>query len=155
MKTNRIMVVMAILLIAGCFSTELVAQEAIKALVKRCETMNNVNISIVRNKNKDTKEVSRSITSIDFSNNDALTKEFVAAFEKERNQADQEMENRSNGKVNSLYYTFGNTTYSFSVNEDGRVSVSVIEKNDDFKYERPERPERPEKREKPEQPERL
>lgn len=130
MKTNRLISIVVIFVIAGCFSTELVAQEAIKALVKRCETMNNVDVNIVRRKNKDSKELNRSIINISFNNNEALVQEIVAAFNKDRNAADEEMENRSNGKVNNLTLRFGQTRYSFTQSNNGDASISVIEQEE-------------------------
>lgn len=133
MKTNRLMVVL-VLLITGCFSMDLAAQETLKALVKKCETMKDVNVNIVRNKDKNTRKVTQVITSISFSDNDRLVKEILAAFQKDKNQADQEIENRTNGKVNNLFYRFGSTSYSFSEGEDGAGSLSIIDKSD-YKYE--------------------
>ena len=127
MNTNRLIVVL-ILFIAGCFSMELSAQEALKALVKKCENMGNVNLSIVRNKNKETKKVTQVITGISFNNNEALVKEILAAFNNDKDMADQEIEDRTNGRINSLFYSFGSTSYSFSVDENGNGSLSVIDK---------------------------
>ncbi|MDH6306505.1 putative membrane-anchored protein [Parabacteroides sp. PF5-5] len=132
MKTKRLIVV-AILLIAGSLSTELFAQDAIKALVQKCENMENVNVNIVRNRNKETRKVERTITSISFSNNEALVNEFIAAFNKDKEMTDQEIENRSNGKVNNIFYRFGNTSYSFTQGEEGSGSISIIERSDNKK----------------------
>lgn len=137
MKTSRLFAV-AILLIAGSLSINVSAQEALKAVVKKCETMESVSINIVRNKDKGTKELTRSIINISFSNNEALVKEFVAAFNKDREQADQEIENRENGKINRLMLKFGNTRYSFSQEDTGSGSISVIENGDnEFKWSKP------------------
>lgn len=120
-------IVVAIILVAGSFSSEVFAQEALKALVKKCENMENVNINVVRNKNKETREMERVITNINFDGNQALVNEFIAAFEKDRGMADQEIENKSNGKITNMFYKFGNVSYSFSQNDEGGASVSVME----------------------------
>lgn len=130
MKTKQLIAVL-VLFIAGGFSMDLSAQETLKALVVKCENMENVNVNIVRNKDKETKKVSRVITSISFSNNDALVKEILAAFNRDKDVADQEIENRSNGRVNNLFYRFGSTSYSFSEDGNGSGSLSVIAKADE------------------------
>lgn len=130
MKTSQLIAVLA-LFIAGSFSMDLSAQETLKALVKKCENMENVNVSIVRNKDKTTRKVSQVITSISFSNNEELAKEILAAFNKDKDVADQEIENRSNGRVNNLFYRFGSTSYSFSEDGNGGGSLSVIDKGNE------------------------
>ncbi|MDR2919154.1 MAG: DUF5024 domain-containing protein [Tannerella sp.] len=130
MKTSQLIVVL-VLLVAGCFSMDLSAQETLKALVKKCENMENVNVNIVRNKDKTTRKVSKVITSISFSNNEVLVKEILAAFNKDKDMADQEIENRSNGRVNNLFYRFGSVSYSFSEDGNGSGSLSVIGKGDE------------------------
>lgn len=127
MKTKSLLVT-AILLIAGSLSG-LSAQETLKALVKKCESMENVNVNMVRSRNKETKQLERNITTISFSNNQALVNEIVAAFEKDKDLADQEIENRSGGKVTNMFYRFGNASYSFSQNEEGGGSLSIIERD--------------------------
>ena len=126
MKTNRLFITV-VLIITGGFFANISAQEAIKALAKKCESMDNVSVSVVKNRNKETKNVSQIITSISFKNDDALKKEILAAFEKDREMADQEVESRGNGKFNSLFYSFGNTQCSYSEDKNGNVSFSIIE----------------------------
>ncbi len=129
---KKSLILIAIMLIAGSISTEVFAQEAIKALVKKCENMQNVNINIVRSRNKDTKKLERVVKNISFSNDKILADEFIAAFEKDREMADKEIENMSNGKLDNLFYRFGNSSYSFSYDkEGGSVSITVIEREDD------------------------
>lgn len=133
MKAKNVIVV-AILLIAGSFSTEVFAQETLKALVKKCETMENVNINVVRNRDKETRKMKRMIVNISFNNNPALLKEFIDAFEKDKEMADQEISNSANGKITNMFYRFGNVSYSFSQNEGGGGSISVIEKEEEENY---------------------
>lgn len=130
MKTSQLITVL-VLFIAGGFSMDLSAQEALKALVKKCENMENVNVSIVRNKDKTTRKVSQVMTGVSFSNNEALVKEILAAFNQDKDMADQEIEDRSNGRVKSLYYSFGSTSYSFSEDGNGGGSLSVIKNGDE------------------------
>lgn len=142
MKTNRL-IAAVILLAAGSMTMHVSAQEAIKAIIKKCESMENVNMNTVRNKDSQTKKLTRSIVNINFSNNEALAKEVIAAFNKDREAADQEMENRQNGKVNNLMLKFGDTRYSFSQGKEGHVSISVIEREDSERESKIARPQRP------------
>jgi hypothetical protein len=127
MKT-RSLIAAAILLITGSLTADLFAQETLKALVKKCENMDNIDINIVRDRNKETREIQRVITSISFSGNQALANDFIAAFDKDKGTADQEIENKSNGKITNIFYRFGDISYSFSQDDDGSISISVIEK---------------------------
>lgn len=128
MKANRLLVI-AILIAAG--SLHVSAQENLKALIQKCEKMESVNINIIRNRDEETKKLTRTITNISFRNNEALLNEFITAFEKDREMADQEIENKSGGKIKNIFYRFGNTNYSFSVGEDGSASISVIDNKED------------------------
>lgn len=131
MNMKKVLVV-AMLLLIGSFTLDAVAQEAIKALVKKCENMESVNISTVRDRNKETKKVSRSVISISINKSDtALINEFIAAFEKDKIYADKEIENKTKGEVSSLFYQFGNTSYSLSLSKSGSASVSIIQKGED------------------------
>lgn len=125
MKTKKLIAILS-LIISGGFFMDLPAQETLKALVKKCENMNDVQVSIVRDKDKSTRKVRQVITSISFKNNPGLVKEILNAFEKDKDMADQEIENRSNGRIN-LFYQFGSTSYSFSEGGEESASLSVIE----------------------------
>ncbi|MDR1203802.1 MAG: DUF5024 domain-containing protein [Tannerellaceae bacterium] len=135
MKTRNLIAV-AILLITGSLATDLFAQETLKALVKKCENMENVSVNVVRNRNKETREMQRAITNISFNSNQALVNEFIAAFDKDKEMADQEIENKSNGKITNIFYRFGDVSYSFTQGDNGGASISVMENNDRKKRER-------------------
>ncbi|MDR1676473.1 MAG: DUF5024 domain-containing protein [Tannerella sp.] len=124
---KRWMAVMALLLAGGAWM-EPAAQETIDALVKKCESLDKVKVNIVRNRDPETKEVTRSIVSIliPLQSHQALIDGFVAAFQKEKENAEQELENRENGKLISLFYRFEKKSYSLSMN-NGEAVVSIIE----------------------------
>ena len=132
MKTNRLFITV-VLIITGSFFMNISAQEALKAIVKKCESMDNVNLNIVRNRDKETKKVTRVITSINFKDNEALKKEILSAFEKDRDMADKEIENRQSGRISNMFFRFGQVSYSFSESESGMFSLSVIENYSDKK----------------------
>jgi hypothetical protein len=53
--------------------------------------------------------------------------EFIAAFEKDREMADQEIESRADGEIKELYYRFGGVSYTLE-NKGEESSITVIEK---------------------------
>jgi hypothetical protein len=127
MKTRHLIAVV-ILLLTGSLATDLYAQETLKALVKKCENMENVDVDVIRRRNKETKKLEQVITEVSFSNNQALVNEIIAAFDKDKEMADQEIEEKSNGKIKELFYRFGGDTYSFSQDDGGRGSITLIER---------------------------
>lgn len=134
MKT-KIKLLFGLTWLLGIFSIEASAQDAIKALIKKCESMETVDINIVRTRDRNTKEV-RSITTLQIESNPALVKEFQdtfqktydADFSKNKDAADQEIITRRGGKIVTLMYKYDNITYRFSVKDDGNsAEVSVWE----------------------------
>jgi hypothetical protein len=134
MKTKHV-IVTAILLIAGGFSMQATAQEALNALVRKCETLDSVDTNIVRSRDKETKQLNRSITDLTIRNNEALVNEFTAAFKKEEENATQAIENKQGGKTVSFFYRFDNVDFSFSIQDKGNATVSVIENKGETKAE--------------------
>jgi hypothetical protein len=135
MKTkSRILI--AIALFAGFTAENLNAQEAVKALIKKCETMETVDINTIRSRDPETKELLRSIVSINVRSNPSLVKDFQNAFqadyqnaEKSKGAADREVITRRGGKIVNLMYTYGNTSYNFSVTDESNATISVVEGN--------------------------
>jgi hypothetical protein len=131
---------MVLMLLAEFFSAEAYAQEAIKALIKKCETMETVDINIVLRRNKDTKKVIRSVITLQIKSNPALVKEFQDAFQKvsgndfskSQDAPDREIITRRGGKIVNLMYTYGNVSYDFTVEPNGQnARVGVTERNEE------------------------
>jgi hypothetical protein len=133
MKTRNL-IVATILLIAGGFSVSASAQETIKALVEKCKTMENLDVSVVRNKNQETKKVEKEIVTVRFQNNEALVKDFIAAFNKDKVAANLEIENSVNGSKELFYRFDNNDSCSFSQDGKGGVTVSIIQGDKDYIY---------------------
>jgi uncharacterized protein (DUF3084 family) len=133
MKTRNL-IVTGFLLIAGGLSMSVSAQETIKALVEKCKTMENMDVNVLRSKNKETKKVEKEVVSIRFKNNETLLKEFVAAFNKDKDAANQELEYTVNGSK-ELNYRFDNVSCSLSQDGKGGVTVSIIQDDKIYKYE--------------------
>jgi hypothetical protein len=129
MKVKKRWIAVITLLLAGGVGMKSAAQESIDALVKKCDSLENVEINIVRNRHPETKELTRSIVNITIpASNQALIDDFLAAFHKEREQAKTEMENRNAGKTVSLFYRFDKKSYSFSLSSR-HASVRIIYKD--------------------------
>ena len=131
MKTNRF-IITVVLIITGSFFVNVTAQEALRAIMKKCENMENLNVNVVRNKDKETKKVTRVMINISFEKNETLKKEILSAFEKDSEMADYEMKNKRNGNTD-LNYRFGLISFSYNENRDGRVIFSSHEKSSDSK----------------------
>jgi hypothetical protein len=117
-----------VLFITGSFLVNLSAQEALKVVMEKIENMAGVN-QIGYTKSIQKSEQKTIITSFSFPVNEELEKEILAAFEKDKDQADQKVENKEGGKITALRYSFGKISYSYSSkkNKNGWVSFTVKE----------------------------
>ena len=119
--------IMTLLFIMGSFSMELVAQDNLNALVKKCETMSSVNLNVIRERNEKTKKLETSVITISFESNKALVSEFLDAFRKDMENARQVIENKSAKGEYSLFFQFENVSFSISYGgKEGFASISVI-----------------------------
>jgi len=122
--------IMMLLFIVSSFSMEIFAQENLNALVKKCETLPSVNMSIIRERNSQTNKLEPKIISIDIKDNKALINEFLDAFKKDEDKVVKVIENKNEGGGTNLFYRFENVSYSIDYGkEEGVASVSVIYKN--------------------------
>lgn len=121
MKTKKIILSMA-LLIAGASAGELVAQEHLNALMKKCESLDNVSVEVIYNKDPKTKKPEKNVVSVTFyrQENAKLLNDFLDAFKKDREVAYRVMEEKINGKVTPSLYRFcgaGDTDITYTVEE--------------------------------------
>jgi hypothetical protein len=139
MKT-KISLLFGWIVLLGIFPAEANAQQAaIKALIKKCETMDSIDINIVRTRDMNTREVVYTITEIHIKSNPALVREFQDAFriaydnEFSKNKddlPDQEIITKKGDKIVNLLYMYGNVKYSFLVENNGQnAHVTVMEDN--------------------------
>jgi hypothetical protein len=124
MKSNRL-IITGILIITGSFFMNLSAQEALKAVVKKCENTEGVKVSIIKSQKVTKEKVVSSVINISFVNNEALKKEILAAFEKDQDQADQSIMDKESGKITRLHYRFGEADYSYLESKDGKISLMI------------------------------
>jgi len=127
----RILLSAAFFCIAGFINT-VSAQDNLKALMIKCENMDDVSISIVHQRDRETKETKQIVKSFSFTNNKALADEFLNAMQKDKDEAIQAIETKHKGKVIPSYYQFADgdydVAYSISVSNNGAdASISVIQ----------------------------
>ena len=120
--------IMTLLFILSSFSMKLAAQADLEALVKKCETMTSVDISIVRTRNQKTNELEREIINIKIKDNLALVDEFLSVLDKlDTTNAIQVAKNRQGGRIINLLYRFKDGSYSFSYDESEKsANISII-----------------------------
>ena len=75
------------LLLFGAFSLPLTAQTSIKTLMKKCESMESVEVTFITKKDPKTGKLQSILTTVKITNNANLVNEFLQAFEKEREKA--------------------------------------------------------------------
>ena len=122
MKRNGL-IMMA--LIASCTSMTLLAQENLDALIKKCEALPSIDMSVTRTRNAQTKELEREIISFTIHDNPDLVNEFLTVFKKDEVNAITVNETKQGGRTKSLYYKFEKATYSFSLKDEKSVSITI------------------------------
>ncbi len=150
MKTKNL-ILTAALLMAGSWAGDLLAQTNLNALMKKCESMEKVNVDVIYDKDRKTKKPVKEVITITFSRKDnpKLLDEFLDAFRKDKEAAYKVMESKIDGKVMPSFYRFaiGTSDISFSLEDlnkkfkgneymlqNGEIQVTKIERFD-FKEE--------------------
>ncbi len=130
MTTKRFLS-LCLFLLLGAASESMWAQAALNAVITKCESMDNVDIQKIVNKDSDTRKVTQIITDVTFKENQALVDEIIAAFAKDKEEAIQQIDSKKNGKMLPEYYKFDDgekgVAFSFSISKLGRVNLTKIE----------------------------
>lgn len=126
------MLAIVLIVIAGCFSATVSAQENLNALMKKCEAMDDVSLNVVQQRDPKTKKINQIIRTVKFSNKKALVDDFLKAFQTDKNEAVQAIESKKYGKMVPSYYQFiensKQISYSFRMSEDGTgASITYIQ----------------------------
>lgn len=126
------MLAVALIVIAGCFSATVSAQENLNALMKKCEAMDDVSLNVVQQRDPTTKKTTQVIRTVKFTNKKALVDDFLKAFQTDKNEAVQAIESKKHGKMVPSYYQFidknKQVSYSFKISEDGTgASITYIQ----------------------------
>ncbi len=150
MKTRNLILTVT-LLMAGSWASNLMAQTNLNALMKKCESMEKVNVDVIYDKDLKTKKPVKEVITVTFSRKDnpKLLDEFLDAFRKDKEAAYKVMESKIDGKVMPSFYRFavGTSDLSFSLEDlnkkfkgneymlrNGEIRVTKIERFD-FKEE--------------------
>ena len=123
---------MLIVLAAGSFTITASAQDTLNALMNKCESMDDVNMDVIQQRNPSTKKLTQVIKSVSIKNNKALIDDFLKAFEADKNEAIQAIYSKKNGKMVPSYFQFKtgskNVSYSFSMKNNGAdASIDMIQ----------------------------
>ena len=109
----------ALCLLVGSFSTELWAQKNLEAVVQKCKADKTIDKSIVTNKDPKTKKVYKIVSSFVVEGHAALQQEIKSAFERDKDEAYQVIENENDGVVSwFIRFSKGKNTVSYSINVD-------------------------------------
>ena len=123
MKTRNLILTVT-LLMAGSWASNLMAQTNLNALMKKCESMEKVNVDVIYDKDRKTKKPVKEVITVTFSRKDnpKLLDEFLDAFRKDKEAAYKVMESKIDGKVMPSFYRFAVGTEKY---ESRRSNVST------------------------------
>ena len=127
MKTRNL-IISLVVLVAGSFSTGMVAQENIRTLIQQIEKMDDKEIleaDIVRKNNPALRTKSFTML-IKLRYSPELEKRLTDAFKQDSEKASQVIEQKKDGKVLHYLYKFTNATYSFTISSD-TISIQAQE----------------------------
>jgi len=128
MKKKNLLIALVILS-AGFLTMKAQAQENIKAMLKKCEGMEEViEADIVRYNDPRIKKLSRSTILIKMITSPALEQQLEEAFRKDSAKATQAVEQKKDGKISHMLYRFDASTYSYTISND-TISIQARESN--------------------------
>ena len=115
MKIKNVLAIAVLLIIAGV-NSNLTAQTALRAMVKKCESIDSESVimNVVRKKDKNTLKVISSIVTIDIPAKDKkLVNEFIEAFEKDEPFAFETIYAKKHGTTIPQHFNFSGVSFSF------------------------------------------
>ena len=126
MKASKCFWVVLCLLV-GSFSTELWAQKNLEAVVQKCKA----------DKTIETKKVYKIVSSFVVEGHAALQQEIKSAFERDKEEAYQVIENENDGVVSwFIRFSKGKNTVSYSINVDEEELLLTVIENFDMPEEK-------------------
>ena len=136
MKASKCFWVVLCLLV-GSFSTELWAQKNLEAVVQKCKADKTIDKSVVTNKDPKTKKVYKIVSSSVVEGHAALQQEIKSAFERDKEEAYQVIENENDGVVSwFIRFSKGKSTVSYSINVDEEELLLTVIENFDMPEEK-------------------
>lgn len=129
MKGNRFLCLF-IFVVAGCLSSNLFAQDNLQDWVKKCENNSSLDMTVINNKDSETKKEVSKIIKIVIPGDSSLVNELMEAYDKDKGKANQSAEKRVAGVVRPDYCQFVLSNmeikYLFEFSEDNsKVTVTV------------------------------
>ena len=112
---KKVFIVIALFMCTSLISS---AQENIKAVIKKCEKASSVEMSYIINKDPETRKIQNSVTTIRIKDDPNLVKEFIAAFEKDKDNAYSVSGSIKNGVSIP-------SSYRFSDGKDNYISCTI------------------------------
>lgn len=146
MKTK--VLAMVLILAAGSMLSFASAQERIKALIKKCETIESVDMNVIKSRRSATSSaessasqdnkpattssttkgpLEESVITVVIHDNEALVNEFLAAFKAEEENATNVISNKKGGKIVPNLYSFeGGMNFSFSMRDKANATITQM-----------------------------
>jgi hypothetical protein len=121
MKSKAMTIIL--LLIVGSFLANVYAQEHILAFIKKCVSIESVDMTSIRSKGEE------SLITVSFKNNEALVNEFLAAIKADEAEATDIIERKIKGKMVPTMITFSDVAFSFHVSDEGDVIITQMAGN--------------------------
>ena len=146
MKTK--ILAMVLILAAGSMLSFASAQERIKALIKKCETIESVDMNIIKSRRSATSyaessasqdnkpattssttkgPLEESVITVSIHDNETLVNEFLAAFKAEEENATDVMSSKKDGKIVPSHYNFEDgLSFSFSMRDKANATITQM-----------------------------
>lgn len=114
-------------LIVGTMSSSIMAQQNLSAWMKRCESVESIEMTVITRRNPETKKEESKIVKVVFVDNKALLDELLSAFQKDKESAYQFSEKKSTGVIRPEFCRFSKnkteTRYMFEF-KGNKVTVT-------------------------------
>ncbi|MDR3218477.1 MAG: DUF5024 domain-containing protein [Dysgonamonadaceae bacterium] len=125
---KKICIAIFLLTIFGISIDNVTAQENIAELLKKCERSDSTNVSIIHTQNPRTNESGPVATTVTIRSNPGLIKEFLKAFENDREKAAQSVMKEKGGKRIYAHYEFDSIFYTFEMKGENEAKVMAVKK---------------------------
>ena len=125
MKTR--VLVIAMIIAAASSASSVFAQDRIVALFKKCETLANVDMSVIRERIDG--KMTEAMVTVDIKNNEPLINEFLAAFKAEEANMLSSVEKKEDGKLVPSVMEFENFSIILRLSDKANARISKAAEN--------------------------
>ncbi|MCD8185463.1 MAG: DUF5024 domain-containing protein [Rikenellaceae bacterium] len=130
MKT--ILLIFATAAVLFITAAPVLSQQNLDKLMKICEKEPGVELAVVMDRDRETKELKMLVKTATIKNNKSLVDQFLHAFTLDKDQAFKIIETTKEGKTVPSLYSFAegekNVNYSLTYTDDSNATVSYIER---------------------------